>query len=141
MWCTWANTKKHISGVILFLWSLLISWVKFSQKFHWNSSGLSEHMNFTSSILKQFSSVFWIYWPLLATKKVITSVNIYKIISVVFWPVIILDRLLKNCKKLYLYWISYSSSIRDYTGIGGHTDPQGINHLQKAQLSPTMKLK
>ena len=47
-----------------------------SCKFHWDSSCLSEVMkNFSVNIsyFHQFSSIFWIFWHFLVTKKLMTS--------------------------------------------------------------------
>ena len=49
---------------------------------------------------------------------------------------VILDRLAKNCIRLYYYWISFSSNMKLGGGGGGgwcHTDPSRINYLQKSQ--------
>ena len=82
---------------------------------------------FTSSILTILANFLDIFTFTCYKKS--NDVSIYKIISAVFWLGIILDRLLKNCIKLYKYWISCSSNMK----VGGYNDPPRINYFQKAQ--------
>ena len=50
--------------------------------------------------LQLFLSIFCNVLPLFATKKLMTTAPIHKIIAV-FWLRIILDRLLKNCSSSF----------------------------------------
>ena len=45
----------------------------FSWKFHWNYSSRSEDMRNFSVNISQFSSIFFIFWHFLVTKKLVTS--------------------------------------------------------------------
>ena len=104
-----------------FLSSLLISsWVKFfpeiSLKFN---KPLKRYEFLVLLVLLNFFVNFLDFF----TKT--NDVSIYKIISAFFWLEIILGRSLKNCSKLYWYWISSSPIWR----LWGHTDLPKINYL------------
>ena len=61
-----------------FLWLLILSYQKLhlSWTFHWYSSSRPENMNTFSvdiNYFHQFSTIFWIFWDFLVTKKLMTS--------------------------------------------------------------------
>ena len=73
-------------------------------------------MIFTSLVLTILVNLMDFFYLYLLPKT--DDVSICNIISPVFWLGIISDSMLKNCIKLYLYWISFSSNM-NIGGIGG----------------------
>ena len=84
-----------------------------------------------------FLSIYLVFLPLLATKKLIRLASV-SIISAVFWLRIISDRLLKNYQVIIIIWLAFLPLLR--LGGGSHTDPPRIKYLKKPSLR-AIKLK